>query len=199
MGGKMSFWRRFFPQADSPSEARTLFAILAERARDPIFYQYFRVPDTIDGRFEMLSIHAFLLFRRLKEEGKAGRRLAQSVYDEMFKAMDLELRELGAADIGVGRRVKIMAEGLNGRILAYEKALTESAGEIERAIQRNVFGTVESVPEHVAALAVYLKTAHEFLIEKDMEDIMDVAAGKRDSATLFPGILQGNEEGKVSR
>jgi cytochrome b pre-mRNA-processing protein 3 len=77
--------------------------------------------------------------------------------------MDQSLRELGAGDMGVGLRVKRMAQGLYGRIAAYEAGLSGPGTELGAALRRNLFGTVTPEPEQVQAMAGYLRGAVDAL------------------------------------
>jgi cytochrome b pre-mRNA-processing protein 3 len=128
---------------------------IVARGRDPGLFAAWAVPDTLDGRFEMLALHAFLVLNRLKRNA-AAKDFAQILFDTMFADLDRGVREMGATDIGVGRRVKAMARGFYGRIAAYEKGLGDEA-ELHAALRRNLFGTVEPRPEHVAGAARYLR------------------------------------------
>jgi cytochrome b pre-mRNA-processing protein 3 len=144
--------------------ARRLYAALTAQARQSQFYLSYGVPDTIDGRFEMVALHAFLLFRRLKGHGEKAGAVAQSVYDVMFGDFDASVREMGAQDLGVGRRIKFMTEAMNGRFQAYEAGLAhvQSHGvgtELELALKRNLYGTIEPVDEYPKRMADYLKRA----------------------------------------
>jgi cytochrome b pre-mRNA-processing protein 3 len=126
------------------------------RAREPGLFAAWGVPDTVDGRFEVLALHAFLAMNRLKHEPSA-KRFAQTLFDIMFADLDRGVREMGATDLGVGRQVKAMARGFYGRIAAYEKGLQEEA-ELGPALRRNLFGTVAApAPEHIEAAAHYLR------------------------------------------
>ena len=116
--------------------AQRLYAALTAQARRPDFYLTCGVPDTIDGRFEMVTLHAFLLFRRLKGHGEKAAAVAQAVYDVMFGDFDASVREMGAQDLGVGRRIKFMTEAMNGRFAAYETALAQGPSELELALMR---------------------------------------------------------------
>ena len=91
--------------------ARRLYEAVVAQARQPVFFAEWGVPDTIDGRFEMVTLHAHLLLRRLKDGGAETAPLAQALFDVMFADMDASLREMGAGDLGVGRRVKQLATG----------------------------------------------------------------------------------------
>jgi cytochrome b pre-mRNA-processing protein 3 len=144
--------------------AQRLYAALTAQARRSQFYLSYGVPDTIDGRFEMVALHAFLLFRRLKGHGEKAGAVAQAVYDVMFGDFDASVREMGAQDLGVGRRIKFMTEAMNGRFQAYEAGLVHvqsqgSGGELELALKRNLYGTIEPVDECLKRMADYVKRA----------------------------------------
>ena len=97
------------------------------------------------------------LFHGLKGKGADAEALSQAVYDAMFVDLDGSLRELGAADIGVGKRIKAMTEALNGRIQAYDRGFATSDAELEQAIRRNVYGTATPTDEQVRWMARYLR------------------------------------------
>ena len=103
--------------------AAAVYARTAEQAREPVLFEACGIPDTLDGRFDALALHAALMIDRLRREPD-GEALAQEFFDAMFRHLDLTLRELGVQDLGVGRRIKIMAEGMQGRALAYRAALS---------------------------------------------------------------------------
>ncbi len=127
------------------------------RAREPRFFAEWGVPDTLDGRFEVLALHAFLVLNRLKAEAGPAAGFAQALFDTMFADLDRGLREMGASDIGVGRHVKTMARGFYGRILAYERGLAGGDAALAEAIRRNLYGTAAPQPEQLAAIARYLR------------------------------------------
>ncbi|HVJ32183.1 MAG TPA: ubiquinol-cytochrome C chaperone family protein [Terriglobia bacterium] len=172
----MLFLRRFLRDDQLERAAAAIYAGFAGQARQPVFYLGFGVPDSVDGRFEMVALHAFLVFRRLKGEGAEIERLTQATYDTMFKEMDLALRELGAADLGVGRRIKHMTEALNGRIQIYEQALVAGdADALKAALRRNLYGTVEIDEPRLGAMAAYIR---EVAQELGAQETAQLAAGK---------------------
>ena len=86
----------------------------------------------------------------------------------MFAGLDAALREMGVADLGVGRRIKIMTEALNGRIHAYDAALADSdAAALPAALRRNVYGTTQPQDGQVRALAAYLRALRTVLAGVD--------------------------------
>ncbi len=154
---------RFFKRNPQKDRARAIYDRIVAQARQPGFYRHCGVPDTVDGRFEMIALHAFLVLHRLKAGPEDTEELGQALFDIMFQDMDQNLRELGAGDLGVGVRVKRMAQGLYGRIAAYEAGLLGPSAELEAALRRNLFGTVTPEPERVGAMAVYLRAAVDSL------------------------------------
>src|SRR3954468_10183313 len=119
--------------------AAVLYNRTVERARAAELYEACGIPDTLDGRFDALALHASLVIDRLQREPD-GAALAQAFFDAMFRHLDLTLREIGVQDLGVGRRIKIMAEGLHGRALAYRDALAGGSAPLSDVLRRNAYG-----------------------------------------------------------
>ena len=117
-----------------------LYGAAVAAARDPYLFEALGVPNTLDGRFDMIALHAFLVIQRVKREPEPGRTLAQAVFDAMFSDMDINLREMGVSDLSVGKRVRAMWEAFHGRANAYTAALNDSAPAVlESALARNVW------------------------------------------------------------
>ena len=113
-------------------------AVIAARA--PFLYTGLGVPDTLDGRFDMIGLFVSLLIQRLQGDSARGAELAQAVFDAMFSDMDTTLRELGVSDMAVGKRVRAMWEALHGRSAAYAEAVAAGDREaLAAAIARNVW------------------------------------------------------------
>ncbi|MGQ0486054.1 MAG: ubiquinol-cytochrome C chaperone family protein [Hyphomicrobiales bacterium] len=148
---------------------RRLYAAIVAAARHPVPYADWRVPDSLDGRFDMIAIHAYLALDRLKG-CDAGFR--QALVDELFADMDRSLRELGVGDLSVGKQVRRMAEVLYGRIAAYERALPQGPGALEAALARNVFP--DGAPAGSAAkLAAYVRDGRDMLATLPAGDLLD--------------------------
>ena len=160
----MSLWRRLTGRRRGPAEdAKRLYDAVVAGARRRGFYAAGGVPDTLDGRFELLALHAYLVLRRLKGESAAGE-IGQALFDAMFLDMDESLREIGVGDLSVGRRVKQMAEAFYGRIAAYDEGLaTADPKPLEAALARNLYGTLGQAPAALAAMASYVRTAADRL------------------------------------
>lgn len=171
----MSFFKRFFgSNKDNDPIAWSLYETAVEQARAPVFYRDLGVPDTQDGRFEMISLHVVLMLRRMKRAAGENTELAQNVFDAMFSDMDRCLRELGSGDLGVAPRVKKMGRAFYGRIAAYEAALDpgREPGTLRAAIRRNIYGTVDSPdPASIAALRDYMLHVAARLDEQSMAEM----------------------------
>jgi cytochrome b pre-mRNA-processing protein 3 len=165
------FLKRLFQAPRFQPEARGLYRQIAERARRTILYTLYGVPDTIDGRFEMLCLHAYAVFHGLKGKGADADVFSQAFYDAMFADLDGSLRELGVADLGVGKRIKIMTEALNGRIQAYDRGFAVGDAELEEAIRRNVYGTVRPSTDQVRWMADYLRSIRIVFVQAPLQDL----------------------------
>ena len=166
-------WKNIFgrnPQDDTPY---TLYGALVRQARSPELYLNMSVPDTAEGRFEMVALHTILVLRRLRAGGEPGKALGQKLFDVLFDDMDQTLREMGVGDLSVGKKIKALASSFYGRIDAYEKGLNEPAGDaLEAALRRNVFSTPNVPAPHVAALADYVRRLDAGLLVQPVENIM---------------------------
>jgi cytochrome b pre-mRNA-processing protein 3 len=148
----------FLGQSRSVRAAAALaYRRVVEQARQRVFFVEWGVPDTLDGRFELICLHAFLYLHRLKSERPGSIRLAQSFFDTMFGELDRALRESGTGDLRVGKEVKRMAQGFYGRIRAYEAGLAADDSALGAALARNLFGTVVGEARPVAAIVEYVR------------------------------------------
>ena len=157
---------RLFKRRRHNEPARALYEAIVRQSRRPEFYSACGVPDTLDGRFDMVAVHAFLVLTRLKQDRDETAELAQCLFDTLFLDMDRALRELGAGDLGVGKRVKAMARGFYGRIAAYEDGLSGPETVLTEALRRNLFGTTEPRASQLAALAAYTRREAAGLAEQ---------------------------------
>ena len=143
----MAVSSRMFGEEAEAEPARALYLKIVEQARVPGFYRDCGVPDSLDGRFEMVALHVFLVLHRLKRDQLQTVELAQQLFDILFQDMDASLRELGVGDLGVGSRIKTMVKGLYGRIAAYEAGLDawpdKGPEVLADALRRNLYGTAE--------------------------------------------------------
>ena len=157
--------KRIFTRTPMP-ERRCYEAIVAA-ARHPGLYAHWGVADTLDGRFDMVALHTYLVLDRLKG-AEAGFR--QDLVDEFFRDMDRSLRELGVGDVSVGKKVRKMAEVFYGRVAAYDAALAGEPDALVAAIARNVFPD-EPGAAGAAPLAAYVTGQRRHLAAEDAKAI----------------------------
>ncbi len=124
--------------------AKKLYGTALGHIRNPEFYTRFNVPDTLDGRFDLLVLHLFMAMNVLKSA--EGQRLSQALFDVAFNDMDQTLREIGIGDMGITKHMKRMMKGFNGRVHAYDEALDDQGAFFE-ALRRNLFGTMDNPDE----------------------------------------------------
>ncbi len=149
--------------SDRTRLVRSLYTMLTTQSRRPEFFCDFGVADTIDGRFDLVALHAWLIFRRLHSAGLAD--VAHALSDAIFVGFDEGLRDLGAGDMGMGRKIKQLGEAFNGRIQAYEAAASETA--LAAAILRNVYRGNTDRQSDALSVARYASAAEIRLLACD--------------------------------
>lgn len=160
------WWRRLLGGRQLEREAAfRLYGEIVKQARRPVFFTGLGIPDSPEGRFETVALHAALVMRRLKAEGAAGRTLAQALFDVMFMDVDVNLREIGVGDLSVGKYVKRFARQFYARIAALESALaTGERTALEGFLAGNVWRGGAAPPAGAPeALARYLFELDECL------------------------------------
>lgn len=163
--------------------ANALYGAIVAQARQPAFYAELGVPDSLEGRFEMLLLHLTLVSRRLmrKEDGEA-RAAGQAAFDLFCADMDGSLRELGVGDLSVPRRMREMGEAFFGRSAAYEAALSAASLEaMTDAIRRNVWpegegGQASAIAAYAMALVANLDAQPDAAILANGPTFPDITA-----------------------
>lgn len=139
-------------------------------SRAPALYLEAGVPDTFEGRFECLTLHAFLVMRRLRELPDPAGEVAQEFVDHIFAHLDQGLRQSGIGDLGVPKRMKKMAQGFYGRIDAYDSAMEGGdRAVLEAALRRNVTADADS-----AILAGYMLERWGDLADCTLEELLNM-------------------------
>ncbi len=150
------------------ARAGQLYNAIVAQARRPEFYATGFVPDTIEGRYEMVVLHCHLVLRRLGRAGAEGAKLAQDLFDYMGSDFDRSMREIGVGDVSVGKYMKRLGMGFYGRAGAYDAALDgDDNNALAAALSRNVLGSAEDDPalldEAAACLALYVRESDRIL------------------------------------
>jgi cytochrome b pre-mRNA-processing protein 3 len=159
--------RLFRPRKDR-ARVRAIYAAIVAQARQPVFYAELGVPDTLEGRYDMLMLHAFLYMHRMKDEAEEAKDVAQEVFDFMFSDMDRSLREMGVGDLSVPKKIKKMAQAFYGRATAYDAAIAKPGPDLVAAVGRNLFAGEASAASDAAIVADYMRDAAKALADQDI-------------------------------
>ena len=164
--------QRLFAAPPAQGPGRALYASAVLQARRPEFYRALGVADTVEGRFELYSLHVALLLIRLKGQGQIAASTAQHLFDAYVLSLDDALRDLGVSDVKVGKNMKKLGEAFYGRLNAYEDAIQAlpDLGPLQTVLSRTTF---EERPGHdVQSLAGYVARAAAGLVGQDLQDLL---------------------------
>jgi cytochrome b pre-mRNA-processing protein 3 len=162
---------RLFRRDPHARTITALYGAIVAQARRPIFYLALGVPDTIEGRFEMVALHLALLCRRLGRDGTAGRSLSQGVFDMFCRDMDDHLREMGVSDLRVPKTMRKLGEAFYGRLDAYDRALAQDGNAaLAAALARNALGAASA---SASRLAAYVRKAARSLDAAPLAQLHD--------------------------
>jgi cytochrome b pre-mRNA-processing protein 3 len=136
-----------------------LYAAIVAEARDPAWYLGGQVPDTVEGRFDMVSAMLALVLLRLEAEGKKGRRESVLLTETFVDDMDSSLRELGTGDLMVGKGIGKLMGALAGRMASFRESMA-GAADFGESVRRNVFRDEAPSEEAVRFVAERLRKRH---------------------------------------
>jgi cytochrome b pre-mRNA-processing protein 3 len=164
--------REFFCKTPTDDPVATaLYHACVAQARRPAFYRDMQIPDTVDGRFDLLLLHVYMVIKRLKDYGT----IKQNLFDLMFADMDRSLREMGVGDMSIGKKIKPMLAAFYGRAQAYDQALAGNDTDLATTLTRNLYGAVVVSDEAVAHIIKYVRQTTAML---DTQPDEAVVAGK---------------------
>lgn len=146
-----------------------LYNSCVAQARRVEFYQAYAVPDTLDGRFDLLLLHVFMVMQRLD----AATDIKQQLFDLMFDDMDRNLREMGVGDMSVGKKIRPMISAFYGRGQAYQKALVGSDDELAATLKRNLYGKVTVEPAIAMAMTRYVRKVVAELEQQSLSSLRE--------------------------
>ncbi|MCP4933461.1 MAG: hypothetical protein GY927_04485 [bacterium] len=158
--------------------ARQLYAAIVAQARHPVFYRYMSVADSIQGRFELLSLHMFIVLDRLSSGDETSEQLAQQLVDVMFADMDDVARETGVGDMGVGPRIKKLARSFQSRLEYYKQTIdgdedgTFSRGTLSDALIEVFFADDEVQMHKAEQLAAYVVKQKARVAELSLDEMV---------------------------
>lgn len=125
------------PRRTPPGTIEAIYGMIVTQAREPIFYRDLGVPDTVNGRFDLLLLHLWLLLRRLRT-AQGATELSQALFDRFCEDMDDNLREMGVGDQTVPKRMRAFGEAFYGRVQAYDQAMEAGGEALASAICKNI-------------------------------------------------------------
>jgi cytochrome b pre-mRNA-processing protein 3 len=156
--------------------ARKLCDSATAKGRDPALYTRLDAPDTVEGRFEVLTLHVVLLIGRLRAEGGEGAEAGQDLFDAYLSDLDGALREMGVGDLSVGRRMKALAQAFYGRAKGYDEAFAAlpDRAPLEAVIARTLLAGASTTDP--GPLAAYAARARQALATCQIGDLLAGAA-----------------------
>jgi cytochrome b pre-mRNA-processing protein 3 len=166
--------RMFAPSAAKAAGARLYEAVVAQ-ARMPALYSRLGAPDTIEGRFELYSLHVALILLRLKGQGAEASASSQALFDHYVSGLDHGLREMGVGDLSVGKKMRKLGEAFYGRMLSCEEAVADlpDTAALAALIRRTVLAGDDAADPQ--PLCAYVVACRERLAAQSTND---VAAGR---------------------
>jgi cytochrome b pre-mRNA-processing protein 3 len=160
--------KSFFAADPYQLPAHHAYVALVEQSRLPMFYAEAEVPDTIDGRFDVIALHMFLLSERARPHSPE---FVRALWEAFFSDMDRSLREMGASDTGIGKRIKKMVQAFYGRIDAYERTV-DDVEAFKETLRRNLYRGVEVSDSAVARVAAYVHEKRAVLAASDTDALL---------------------------
>jgi cytochrome b pre-mRNA-processing protein 3 len=155
------FWK---PRTPSRGTIEAIYGTIVTQAREPLFYRDLGVPDTVNGRFDLLVLHLWMVLRRLRPT-PGGQDLSQALFDRFCDDMDANLREMGVGDLTVPKRMQAFGEAFYGRVAAYDVALAAGEEPLAQALAKNILNGEQL--EKARRLALYAGAAITALAESD--------------------------------
>jgi cytochrome b pre-mRNA-processing protein 3 len=166
----VSFLSRLFGERKERARLAPLYAALVEAGRAPAWYREGQVPDTLEGRFDMISSLLALALLRIEREGEAGKRDSVLLTEAFIDDMDGSLRQIGIGDFTVGKHVGKLMGALGGRLDAYRRAF--AGGDLDGAVRRNIFRDSPPSPDAAGFVAAGLRRFEAGLGGRSLERLL---------------------------
>ncbi len=166
-----------------PEIVERLYLAVTSLARNPVFYTRFQVPDTVDGRFDLLTLMLGMYLFRIQQNHPE---LAQGLFDRSFKDVERGLREAGVGDLSVPKHMKRMLAGFYGRAASYYEALEQQQAEgLAVILNRNLYNGDANAP--AAEMGEWVRIAWQYLQQLDTNEFIS------DPASLALLVPSDNE------
>ena len=170
-------FKRLLSPRPAVAAGRRLYAAAAAQARAPAFYAVMGAPDTVEGRFELYTLHVALVLRRLKGQGTQAAETAQGLFDAYVKSLDDALRDMGVGDLSVGKKMRKLGEAFYGRVKHYDEAFgaLPDRAPLEAVLARTVLMEQDAGDKArgIAAFADYAVAAMQALERQPLESLLE--------------------------
>ena len=164
----MLFPKKTTTSKADPAVVERLYKTVTDLARAPVFYTRFAVPDTIDGRYDLLCLMLGLFLFRIQQVDGI---LAQALFDRAFKDVERGLREAGVGDLSVPKHMKRMLAAFYGRVAAYYEALDQQEAEgLAIILTRNLYNSDTSAP--AMPMSEWVRISWQFLLSTDAQELI---------------------------
>ncbi|MEA2906803.1 MAG: cytochrome b pre-mRNA-processing protein 3 [Alphaproteobacteria bacterium] len=174
-----------FRRTPRAASIASFYGMIVAQARAPVFYQDYGVPDTVNGRFEMVVLHAVMVLDRLTAGPEPLRAVGQAIFDLFCRDMDANLREMGVGDLAVPRTMRKIGEAFYGRQGAYRAALAAPDRQaLTEVLARNVFAGASGAAPGADRLAAYMREAVGHLAAQDATALSRAELGFPDPARI---------------
>ncbi|WP_374570227.1 ubiquinol-cytochrome C chaperone family protein [Phenylobacterium sp.] len=163
---------RLFRPRGPQAAAKRLYAAVVAQARTPGLYVELGAPDTVEGRFELYTLHVMLLLDRLRGQGQAAAEASQALFDAYVQALDDALREMGVGDLSVGKKMRKLGEAFYGRAKSYEAAFAElpQTAALIALLERTVYAEADMA--QAPRLADYVLAQRAGLADQELGRVM---------------------------
>lgn len=167
------FLDRFFRPRATLAMGQKLYAGVVAQARTPALYEAYGTPDTVEGRFELYTVHVFLLLDRLRGQGARAAEVSQALFDTYLGALDDALREMGVGDLSVGKKMRRLGEAFYGRVKSYETAFAAlpETEALRALLVRTVYA--QGGAENAERLADYILRQRAALAAQKVDQLLD--------------------------
>jgi cytochrome b pre-mRNA-processing protein 3 len=163
---------RLFRPRPAQIIGRALYASVVEQSRQPALYADLGAPDTVEGRFEIYSLHVVLLLDRLTGQGAEAGEVSQGLFDTYVKSLDHALREMGVGDLSVGKKMRRLGEAFYGRVKSYSSAFTAlpDAAPLVALLARTVYAGADGPADRLAA---YVTAQRDHLASRPTQEFTE--------------------------
>lgn len=162
--------RRIFKPRPARVAGQALYEAATIQARQPAFYERLGAPDTVEGRFELYSLHVVLLLNRLKGEDAGD--ASQALFDTYVSALDNTLREMGVGDLTVPKKMRKLGQAFYGRAKAYDSILPDrDRAELTALLERTVYD--EAPSDGRERMADYVLASVDSLAAQPLQAILE--------------------------